>query len=189
MNKALTVRIITTGFVVAYPFLVYFGLQTLPPSLFGIILLVILAMRFSVFETADRVVLLPLLLIFIVYAITTIVLDNANLLLYYPALVNFALFAIFANSLRNGEPLLLRMVRSRGIAISKHTPFYLYRLTALWAVFFVINGLVSLWTSTLSLQFWALYNGLYSYLIIAILGGGEWLFRRRYKKRKALLDP
>ena len=189
MNKATVVRIITTVFIIAYPFVVYFGLQKLPASFFGMILLVVLALRLGIVTSAERPVFLPLLLVFAAYTVAAIILDSENMLLYYPALVNFGLFTVFANTLRHGEPLLLRMVRLRGIAISKHTPFYLYRLTAMWAVFFVINGLISLWTISVSLEFWTLYNGLYSYFIIAILGSAEWLFRRRYKRKKALQDP
>jgi len=188
MNKAFFIRAITTLIVIAYPFLVYFGLQSLPPSLFGALLLLLLALRFGSLKAGERLLLLPIMLVFFGFSIATIISDSTKLLLYYPALVNFSLFAVFANSLRHEESLLLRMVRSRGIAISDHTPFYLFRLTALWACFFVINAFVSLWTSTVSLQLWTLYNGLYSYFIVAILGAGEWLFRRRYKKKKAMLE-
>jgi len=77
----------------------------------------------------------------------------------------------------------LRFVRARNYEISDHAPRYLFWLTMVWAVFFVFNGLVSLWTSTLSMQSWTLYNGLISYFLVAILGVGEWVFRRYYKKR------
>ena len=66
------------------------------------------------------------------------------------AVVMFAAFVLFVASLRSGEPLLLRIVRARGIPISAHGPRYLTRLTAVWAAFFVVNGLVALWTTTTS---------------------------------------
>ena len=177
------VRTLVTIFFIAYPFIVYFGLSVLPPSFFGLVLVVLLGLRFGVLLPEERRILLPILLVFLVYAVTTVFVDSAQLLLYYPALVNFTLFLVFSSSLRSGEPLLLRFVRARGIEISDHTPRYLFWLTAIWAAFFVLNGLVSVWTSTLSLQAWTLYNGLISYILVAILGVGEWLFRRHYKKR------
>jgi uncharacterized membrane protein len=90
--------------------------------------------------------------------------------------------------LRHEESLLLRLVKARGMKTSPHTPGYLHWLTALWALFFLGNGLVSLWSSTVSLHVWTLYNGLLSYFIVAILCAGEWLYRRHYKKKKGVSD-
>jgi uncharacterized membrane protein len=64
-----------------------------------------------------------------------------------------------------------------------------YRLTALWAAFFALNGLTALWTTTLPMEVWTLYNGLISYIIVASLIGGELLFRNHYKKRIGLDNP
>ena len=114
------------------------------------------------------------------------VLKSSVMLLYYPALVNFCLCAVFLNSLRQGDPLLLRMIRARGRPLSKHVPRYLYRLTAVWAGFFVLNGLISIWTITVTIKVWTLYNGLLSYFLIATLVGGERVFRRYYNRRMAV---
>ena len=189
MNQAMFVRIVVVVFFIAYPFIVYFGIKNLPPSFFGLFLIALVALRFGVLVPDERLILWPVLLVFLGYAIATTILDSALMLLIYPALVNFVLCAVFANSLRYEEPLLLRIVRARGFVISKYTPRYLYRLTALWAGFFALNGLISIWTSTLSLEAWTLYNGLISYFIVAILIGGELLFRRRYKKRMGVENP
>jgi uncharacterized membrane protein len=35
----------------------------------------------------------------------------------------------------------------------------------------------------LSIEIWTFYNGLLSYFLVATLAGGEWVFRRRYKRR------
>lgn len=177
------VRALIMVFFIGYPFIVYFGLSVLPPSFFGLVLIVLLALRFGVLLPEERLMFLPVLMVFLVYAVTTVFVDSVQLLLYYPALVNFTLCLVFANSLRSEEPLLLRFVRARNYETSDHAPRYLFWLTMIWAVFFVFNGLVSLWTSTLSMQSWTLYNGLISYFLVAILGVGEWIFRRYYKKR------
>jgi uncharacterized membrane protein len=189
MKVAVTIRVVLLVFFIAYPFLVYFGIQFLPPSFFGLVIVTLLAMRFGVLESGERLILLPGLLVFLVYAITAVILDSARMILFYPALVNFVMAAVFANSLRSEESLLLRIVRSRGFAISAVTPRYLHRLTALWAVFFVLNALVSIWTITLSMEAWTLYNGFISYCIIALLFGVEYLFRRSYKKRMGVWNP
>jgi len=183
MNRAMIVRALLMLLIVAYPFIVYFGLSIFPPSFFGLVLVVALALRFGLLLPGERTTVLPILVFFLVYAIAAVIFDSARLLLFYPALVNFTLCLVFALSLRSSEPLLLRIVRARGLAISEHTPRYLFWLTLLWAVFFLLNGLVSIFTITLSMRAWTLYNGLISYFIVAILFAGELLFRRYYKKR------
>lgn len=187
--RANVVKALVALFFVAYPFIVYFGLNYFPPSFFGLVLVILLAIRFGVIKPDERKLMLPILLVFVVYAIATVIFDNTRLVLYYPALVSFVMCFVFANSLRDAEPLLLRLVKARGMVTSKHTPGYLFWLTGLWAVFFVINGLVSLWTSSVSLAAWTLYNGLISYFIVAVLMIGEWFYRRHYKKKKGVIDP
>jgi uncharacterized membrane protein len=186
MNKGVAVRALLAVFFVSYPFLVYFGLQVLPPSFFALVLIALLAMRFGVLKPEEKQVFVPVLLLFLVYAIAAAVSDSAMMLLFYPALVNFSLCFVFLRSLKGEESLLLRIVQARGIEINEHIPGYLYRLTGIWAGFFVINGVVSIWTVSLSLQAWTLYNGLISYVIVAILAGGELLFRWHFKRRKGI---
>ena len=183
MSNAKIVRAIVVVFSIAYPFIVYFGIKFFPPGFLGLLLLLLLAIRFGVLVNEERRILLPVLVVFLGYSLLTTFLNSVSMLLYYPVLVNFSLFIIFTSSLRQQEPLLLRIVRAKGATISAHTPGYLYKLTAIWAVFFVINGLVSLWTSTLSMAAWTLYNGMLSYCIIGALIGGELLFRYFYIKR------
>lgn len=183
------IRVVIVGIFIAYPFIVYFGIRFFPPSFFGLFLVALLALRFGVLAPGERLVLLPVLSVFLGYAIVTAVLDSAAMLLYYPALVNFSLFVTFANSLRYEEPLLLKLVRGRAATIRWYTPRYLYRLTAFWAGFFLLNGIVSLWTSTLSMETWTVYNGLISYFIVAVLLVGELLFRSGYKRKMDAKDP
>ena len=183
MNNAKSVRVIVIVFSLVYPFIVYFGIKFFSPGFLGLLLLLLLAIRFGVLVHEERRILLPVLVVFLGYSLATTLLNSVSMLLYYPVLVNFSLFITFANSLRQQEPLLLRIVRAKGATISAYTPGYLYKLTAVWAVFFVINGLVSLWTSTLSMAAWTLYNGMLSYCIIGALIGGELLFRHFYIKR------
>lgn len=189
MTRSTLIRAIFLAGIAAYPFIILFGLKHLPPSVFGLALLFLLAMRYGVLLPSERPILLPMLLIFLAYALTATLSQSATMLLFYPALVNFTLSGVFLNSLRSGEPLLLRIIRARGMTVSEHGPKYLYRLTAVWAVFFIINGLVSIWTSTLTLEAWTLYNGFLSYCLVALLFGVEYLFRRYYKRRMGVSTP
>lgn len=183
MTRSLPIRVLFLTCIAAYPFLVYFGLQIMPPSAFGLALVILLAMRYGVLLPSERPILTPMLLIFVAYALTATFSGSQLMLLYYPAVVNFTLSGIFLNSLRQGDPLLLRIIRARGWSISEHGPRYLYRLTGVWAAFFVLNALISIWTSTQSIEVWTLYNGFLSYCLVALLVGVEYLFRRYYKRR------
>lgn len=126
MNKAKFARILLALLAVSYPFAVYFGLQVFPPSFFGLVLVVALALRFGLLLPEERSTVLPVLILFLIFAVAAVILDSARLLLLYPALVNFTLCVVFAVSLKSGEPLLLRFVRARGIPMSEHAPRYLY---------------------------------------------------------------
>lgn len=181
MTRSGLIRVLFILTIAAYPFIIFLGINHFPPSFFGLVLLVLLALRFGILLPTERPILLPLLLVFAAYALIAALLKSATMLLYYPALVNFCMCTVFLNSLRQGDPLLLRIIKARGWPVSAHGPKYLYRLTAVWAGFFVLNGSISVWTSTLTLEAWTLYNGLLAYFLVAVLIGGEYIFRRYYK--------
>lgn len=183
MTRTTAIRVLFVVCLAAYPFIILFGLNYLPPSAFGLALLVILALRYGVLLPSERPILLPMLIVFVTYALTATISGNQTMLLFYPAVVNFTLSGVFLNSLRQGDPLLLRIIRARGWPVSEHGPRYLYRLTAVWAGFFILNGLMSIWTSTQTLEIWTLYNGFLSYCLVAVLVGVEYLFRLYYKRR------
>jgi uncharacterized membrane protein len=179
-------RVLFAVLVALYPLIIYFGLKILPASFFGLLLAVLLVFRFGIIRPQERSTALPLIAILLAYAVAAALSGSVTMLLYYPVLVNVILFVVFAGSLRSEEPLLLRVVRARGIPISARGPGYLRHLTAIWTGFFVINGLIAAWTTTASMEVWTIYNGMISYLLIGALILGELAFRRYYKKRHGL---
>jgi len=181
MSNAVIARLLVAGLLVLYPILVYFGLRVLPPSFFGLLLIVLILPRLIAIKSAQRLFAAPVTII-LVYAVAATIAGSTQALLYYPAVVNLVLGTIFAGSLLGPEPLLLRVVRSRGMTLSEHAPFYLRRLTGVWAAFFALNCVVAIWTTTRSMEVWTIYNGFISYLLIAALVGVEWLYRRRFKR-------
>jgi len=182
------VRILFLFSLALYPPLVFFGLRHLPPGAIGVLLIVLLAFRFGVLSPEEKPVLIPMLLIFLTYAALAVATGSERLLLGYPALVNYSLAVIFANSLRQPEPVLLRLVKARKVRISSYAPRYLFWLTAIWAVFFVTNGSIAVWTTTRPIEIWTLYNGLIAYVAAGMVMVGEYLFRIYYKKRKNIAN-
>ena len=121
MNRSVLRRIFFVACIAVYPFIIYFGLQYLPPSFFGLVLLALLGMRYGILLPEERPILLPILLVFVAYALAATLLKSTSMLLYYPALVNFSLGTVFVYSLRQGDPILLRIIRARGWPISEVT--------------------------------------------------------------------
>ena len=186
MTQSIIFRATFVVILALYPFIIYFGIRVLPPSFFGFALAVLLLIRFGFVRPEERASALPALVLLLAYAVTTAVLGSTRMLLYYPALVNFLLCALFASSLRQDEPLLLRIMRARGITMHARIPPYLARLTAVWAVFLALNGTIAVWTTTASIEIWTIYNGIISYALIAALVLGEWLYRRHYKRKHGI---
>ena len=113
---------------------------------------------------------------------------SERVLVIIPVLVKALRLVLFAGSLSSKEPLLIRVVRARGTPVGEHATRYLTRLTAIWAGFFLLNGLVSVWTTTSSIEIWTIYNGVISYLIIGVLASIEWIYRGYFKKRHEIDD-
>jgi uncharacterized membrane protein len=186
MSRTRLLRTAFLALIVLYPAIVSFGIRYLPVSFFGVLLALTLIARNTMAQPEEKKLMLPLLALHVAYSLVTALSGSQRLLLLYPAVVNFSLCAVFALSLRQEQPILLRLVRARKIEVSAHGPAYLYRLTAVWAIFFLFSGSVAIATAMVSLQAWALYNGFIAYLLVALLMGGEWLFRLWYKRRKGL---
>lgn len=184
MTRSAFIRTLFIACVAAYPFIILFGLKYLPPSFFGIVLLVVIALRFGVILPAERPVVIPMLLIYIAYAVTATLAGSETMLLYYPAVVNLTLCAVFLRSLWQDAPMLYTIVEARSGKLEDFVRPYLYWLTVIWAAFFAINALISVWTTTLTLEVWTLYNGFLSYCLIALLFGVEYLYRGHYRRKR-----
>jgi uncharacterized membrane protein len=188
VSRASAIRVAFAILLALYPVVIYFGLRILPAGFFGLLLALLLALRFGVLGTAERATAIPVFLLLLAYALLAAFTGANQLLLLYPALVNFVMALVFAASLFHGTPLLERLAEVRGMQMSAHSGGYLRKLTAVWAVFLALNACIALWTMSRSFEFWALYNGLLSYLLIACLLGGEIVFRRYYKRRMGIVD-
>lgn len=186
MNRASVFRALFFAAILLYPVIVYVSIQHLPISFFGVILVLLLLLRCGVMLPTERHLLLPVLLIHVTYSTVTAITGSRQLLLWYPALVNFSLCALFALSLKEEKSILLRLVQARKVQISVYAPRYLNRLTVVWAVFFLLNGLMAILTTMISVKVWALYNGFIAYTLVATLFIAELAFRRYYKRRKGV---
>lgn len=105
----------------------------------------------------------------------------------YPVLVNAVLLVVFAFSLQHPPTVAERFARLAEPDLSPAGVRYTRRVTMVWCVFFVANGMAAAYTAAFSSDAtWALYNGLIAYVLMGALMGSEWCVRQWMKRRDAL---
>lgn len=176
------IRILLPLIGVLYPFLVYFGMETVPPPLFALVLAAAWLLRapFLWREPGGR----WMLGVALAYCALLAASGESALLRWYPTLISLFLLLTFGLSLISGPPIIERIARLREHDLPDAAIPYTRKVTWVWVGFFVFNALVSaaltLWAS---LKWWTLYNGLLVYFIMGPLFIGEWLLRKRLRAR------
>ncbi len=163
---------------IAYPFLIYWGLQHYPAGSLLPLLLILLGLRWIVGgQSFERSMLIAIMAVLVFIAL---VWGHPLGLTFYPVMVNLGFLSLFAGSLIFPPPIIERMARIRDPDLSSRGVAYTYKVTWVWIIFFIINGslaaMTAIWGSD---EIWALYNGFIAYLLIGILAASEWLVRRR----------
>lgn len=172
-----------------YPLLVYTAIGRVGPGGVAAILAAVCLVRLVVLRRRGRAsfggAYLELICVGgMVLAAVSFWLDSSGAVLYYPVLVNAALLLVFAASLVRPPSVIERIARLRDPALPPAAVVYTQRVTAVWAVFFVLNGAAALYTARFtSLETWALYNGLIAYLLMGALFAIELAIRTLVKAR------
>ncbi|MDR3323941.1 MAG: hypothetical protein LBS89_07040 [Zoogloeaceae bacterium] len=128
----------------------------------------------------------PLLgLVAALLGLAALIAQNSLSLQYYPVLVNLMLLLLFALSLKQKQSLIEHLARRMEPDLPESGVRYTRRVTEVWCLFFLINGGIAWWSISAGEAVWALYNGGIAYLLMGGMFAGEWLIRRRMKKRAA----
>ena len=167
----------------AYPFLVWFGISTVPPAAFVLIGITCIGARMV---GGRRLVRAPSEIIaFLLAAILLVALllvSPAIAARAYPVAISLAMAAVFAASLHHPPTIVERIARLSEPDLSAGGVAYTRQVTRIWVAFLLFNATISLWTALWgSLDQWALWNGLLSYLAMGALFGGEYLVRRKVR--------
>lgn len=102
----------------------------------------------------------------------------------YPVWVNVVLLALFAFSLFQPPSVVERLARLREPDLPAAAVPYTAKVTAVWCVFFVLNGAAAAYTALYCTDAtWALYNGLLAYVLMGCLMAVEWCVRQRARRR------
>lgn len=169
---------------IAYPLLVYYGIQHVSPALFALVLATLALAKFIAVRrqgTGANPAEWYLLVIALAYSLALMALNSELLLKLYPVLISLCVAAVFALSLRAPESLIERLARLAGETITPRAKAYTRTLTGIWAFLLVGNALVALYLALFGdLKSWALYSGLLSYLFFGVFFALEYGYRRYY---------
>jgi uncharacterized membrane protein len=167
--------ILATTLFAAYPYLVYKGMQSgivwTAPALIAAIY-VNQARRAA---TPQRKALKLLLALLLVGGAIFFQGPTAKLA---PVLIQLMLWHFFAGTLRNGPPLIERLVRLEFPVFPPGVAEYCRQLTLLWSGFFAFNAaMCSLLALLAPDAWWAFYNGVMIYTLTGALMAGEYIWR------------
>lgn len=176
--------------VVAYPFIVFFGLQHFEARVIAIALVAIAVARLlllrrlkgsSLRMPQSGLIVAALLLV----GVLTMASNSPILLMYYPVCVNALMFLLFFSSLFREQSIIEQIARIGTPDLPEAGVRYTRKVTMVWCGFFVLNGSMALYTTLdTSMSFWVTYNGFVSYALMGLLFGGE-LIVRRFVQRNA----
>jgi uncharacterized membrane protein len=175
---------------IAYPLLIYFGLQFIQPRYLALVLILVLLLRarhaardlLSGFGKLERLMLLALLAL----SIAASVANSEMLLRLYPAAMNLGVLALFIVSLKRPPPMIERFARLEDPALSAAGVRYTRDLTRLWCAFLGFNACVAFYTALWSSrETWMFYNALLAYVLMGALLLGERLLRNKLMARYA----
>lgn len=181
MGRALDFSLIAIG--LAYPFLVYFGLQILPPGFIAIILVGLFAVRIA-FRSRQGVrdnlpYLIAAVLVIIVVARSPVI-----GLKVYPVFLSLSFAGVFGYSLLRPPTVIERIARATHPDLPLEANSYLRKVTIAWLIFFIVNAGISAATALSgNLKLWTIYNGLLSYLVMGMIFAAEFLIRQRVHQR------
>jgi len=162
-----------------YPFLVYFGIGSVPPVVLVLTGLALISFRMLGLRSYAMAS----------YWLASFALAAATLILLlvwrpemaaraYPIAVSLAVAAVFAMSLRFPPSVVERIARIREADLPPKAIAYTRRVTMVWVLFLLVNAAISASTALWgTLDAWTLWNGFFSYVAMGLLFAGEYLVR------------
>ena len=170
--------VVATLLLLAYPVLVFLSVNQGGGMILAALLFLVLAARAILAPAGSRLLPLAGCALVVLYGVTR----QDQVLMWYPVMVNLVMLVTFALTLKRGPSMIERFARLRHPNLPEAARPYLERVTQVWCGFFVINGSLALATVVMgNLQWWAIYNGLISYVLMGALMAGEWLVRPKHE--------
>ena len=173
-------QILLVLFSLSYPLLWYYGRDN------GIFLWLAAAMcglwlvRAVLQKTrAQRAVSLLLAAFFA----AVIIFRRPDSMYWYPVAVSLLMLAVFGASLFAEQTLIERLARLQHPDLPPEGVRYTRLVTRIWCGFFIFNAAAAAllaWSGRH--EWWALYTGIVSYILMGVLFAGEWVYRKAVLK-------
>jgi len=177
-----TSQVLQGVFYLSYPLIVYLAYTRLGARTLALSLLVLYgisaAIRFRSSIAEIRSLLRQHSGLFVLIAIAFAT-GNATVLLFMPVIVSLYLLWTFSASLRSGMPMIERFARIVEDDLPDFTAPYCRKVTIVWCVFLAFNAACVLVLALAApIEWWALYSGLISYLLVGTIVIGEFLVHK-----------
>lgn len=159
-----------------YPFLLYFGRDTLGVRAICLFMAIAWGLRAVFSEQRPH---RTLAIICTVFFTLQLLIQLTSIMYWYPVMLSTVLLTVFASSLYAEHTVIERLARLREPNLPPKGVRYTRCLTQIWCVFFIFNMLITsilIWLKQWHL--WMVYTGVISYLIMGLLFVGEWLYRQ-----------
>ena len=173
---------------VCYSLIIYASLPFLSIRYISLILIGGFAVRFFISRpnklTLSNCIPIIICVIGVTTGISGAIFSNLMIIKLYPVIINTMMLTIFMYSLYQPPTIIERFEKIKDKNLPDEALPYIRIVTKSWCVFFIINGLIALYTVFFaSFKTWALYNGLLSYLFMGVFFTAELLIRYFVKKR------
>lgn len=163
----------------AYPVLVYWGHGSVSPTVFILAALLLIALRSVLAPAGPLHWSHPTVLVTGGALLILSLADRSLAALAYPSLISFAFASVFGLSLWHSPSLVERFARARHPDLPEAAKAYCARVTVLWTVWLVANGLIAAALAfSQNMELWLLWTSLINYLVSGGVFCSEWLFRR-----------
>ncbi len=181
MKKLL--QVVLSVALVCYPLMIYLGLEKLPWKSVALGILVLFVLRILLLRGSGVQMLkrmgLPAAVCGLVLTSASLALGDETALLWYPVLVSTCGLFVFGWTLFFPPSMIESFARLAEPDLPDEAVPYTRKVTMIWCLFFIANGIVALMTVLSGDRaLWALYNGLLSYICMGLLFGGEWVYRK-----------
>lgn len=184
-NRAYSSLAIALG--VVYPALVYALQSTLSQASFVAIAVATIALRVATLDKTSAplwrgplLMAIPALLIVLLFA-------PGMAAKAYPVAISLAAAAVFGGTLIAPPSLIERFARMQEPDLPEEGQAYCRKVTLVWTIWLVANALIAAllaWTGQDAA--WALWTGLLSYLVMALLFLGEIAVRHHIRKKSVV---
>ncbi len=178
---AIILRLIYILLIILYPIGIFVGLKFFEPRILSLLFLGIIIFHFLSLKKDPNSPRLQKYSIIIIAFIIMVLVQIFNQILFikiYPVAISLILLIAFSYTLLFPPSMVEKFARLHNKNLPEKAIQYTRKVTIIWCIFFIINGLISLYTAFVSsIEIWTLYNGLISYILMGTLFLGEYIVR------------